>query len=261
VPIGVPAAGAPTAPEPRPPEAAPPSAPPATTLGASSGQLSLAARKRRTLWVAALAIAAATAGIAIAIAVPKSSTRPPSALPAPSLESAPASKPIAEDPARAQPSASATPPLAPEATAAPPPSAREPAISGDAAKASASGATPGTHAEPHKRRDADAGSARPAVGVPASAKTRPAPAAKIVPPSAPQSTSAKRGDPPTPPPEPAAPPVARCSKAAFAAVYNAAAPSRDDVHAALRTLNACRAAGSLTESEYEQTRDALVTRL
>jgi hypothetical protein len=98
------------------------------------------------------------------------------------------------------------------------------------------------------------------VGVPASAKTRPAPAAKIVPPNAPEPSSARRAD-RAPPQEPAAPPPARCTKAAFAAVYNAAAPSRDEVHAALRNLNTCRSAGSLSESEFEQTRDALVTRL
>ncbi|MGH2898602.1 MAG: serine/threonine-protein kinase, partial [Solirubrobacteraceae bacterium] len=95
--IGVPVA-APVAPDPLPPDVAPASAPAATTLGASSGQLALAARKRRTLWIAALAIAAAAAGIAIALAVPSRSSHPTRA---PSAE---------------QQGGSATTPLAPEAT-------------------------------------------------------------------------------------------------------------------------------------------------
>jgi hypothetical protein len=46
----------------------------------------------------------------------------------------------------------------------------------------------------------------------------------------------------------------------FAAVYNAAAPSKDEVRLALRNLNACHAAGAIRDAEFDQTRDALVAR-
>jgi eukaryotic-like serine/threonine-protein kinase len=302
VPIGAPPAGALAAPEPRPAEAAPPSAPPsapsATTLGASSGQLSLAGGKRRKRWMAALAIAAvATAAIAIALVVPRSSTHPTSALPASSVESAPASKPIAEDPARAQPATArepGTPELQQDGTPARDPStARKPDAASDRGDASASAsaaqashgdktsrasaadasngndavrtsatvATSGNRGQPGKRGDAPADSRRSAAGMPASAKPRPV--YKLAPPQTrtPEPTGARRADRPTPPPESAAPAAARCTKAAFAAVYNAAAPSKEGVRAALTNLRACHTAGALSDAEYEQTRDALVARL
>jgi hypothetical protein len=63
------------------------------------------------------------------------------------------------------------------------------------------------------------------------------------------------------PPEPAAKPgPGQCSKAAFAAVYNAAAPSKDAVRAAIRNLNACHTAGAISDAEYDQTQAALVSR-
>ena len=71
---------------------------------------------------------------------------------------------------------------------------------------------------------------------------------------------------PAPPPKPAAPPPAAkpggasCNKAAFVAVYNAPAPSKDAVRAAIRTLNACHTAGAISDADYEQTQAALVSR-
>jgi serine/threonine-protein kinase len=295
--IGAPVAAAPAAPDPGPPHVAPASAPAATTLSASSGQLALAARKRRTLRIAALAIAAAAAGIAIALAVPSGSSHPTAPSPH-SVESGSASSataPLAPEATGAPPSTAHEPataePKQNTASAPDPTTAIKPGAGSDgsdaaragataaskgddaartsataatkgddAARTSATATTPGNRGERSKRGDAHADSPRAAVGVPASAKTRPAPAAKIVPPNAPEPSSARRAD-RAPPQEPAAPPPARCTKAAFAAVYNAAAPSKDEVHAALRNLNTCRSAGSLSESEFEQTRDALVTRL
>ncbi|HSS02186.1 MAG TPA: serine/threonine-protein kinase [Kofleriaceae bacterium] len=278
-------AGAPPSPEPHPPDDAPPSAPRATTLGASSGQLSLAARRRRTRWVAALAAAAAVAGIAIVFAVPRGTTpesigRGRDAVNASTAEqskSADAAKPSTADASKREDAAN---------TSAADPSQRNDASSisatgankgDDAARAGAAeasnggdplrtsaGATSGDRNEPGKRVDAHADSRRRSAGVaPASTKTKAAPGNKVAPAATTTSEpgSARRTDHPAPPPEPAAPPTLRCSKAAFAAVYNAAAPPRDEIHAALRNLNACRAAGSLTEPEYEQTRDALVARL
>ena len=285
---------APPSTEPHPPDAAPPSAPPATTLGASSGQLSLAARKRRTRWIAALAAAAAIAGIAIALTVPRG-PRPPTDGSAAPLATGSASKAIADDPPPARTAAPAPTSAAdpskrddPANTGAADQSQRDAASSagaaganegddaartgdakagkGDDAVRTSAPATSGNRGEPSKRTDAHADSRhRSAAGVaPASAKTKAAPGNKVAPAETTTSepSSAKRTDHAPSPPEPAPPPAAaRCSKAAFAAVYNAAAPPRDEVRAALRTLNACRAAGSLSESEYEQTRDALVTRL
>jgi hypothetical protein len=46
----------------------------------------------------------------------------------------------------------------------------------------------------------------------------------------------------------------------FAAVYNAAAPTKDQVRAALRSLNACHDSGGITDAEFEQTQSALVAR-
>jgi serine/threonine-protein kinase len=66
-------------------------------------------------------------------------------------------------------------------------------------------------------------------------------------------------------PRPAPPAAAKpgsdpCSKTAFAAVYNASAPSKDAVRAAIRTLNACHTAGAISDADYDQTQAALVSR-
>jgi hypothetical protein len=52
-----------------------------------------------------------------------------------------------------------------------------------------------------------------------------------------------------------------CGKAVFASVYNAPAPTKDEVRTALRALVACHAAGSISNADFDQTRDALVTKL
>jgi len=55
-------------------------------------------------------------------------------------------------------------------------------------------------------------------------------------------------------------PPTTCSKMAFAAVYNAADPSKEEIRAALRILKACHVAGDVNDSEFEQTQAALVAR-
>src|SRR6185295_14593487 len=100
-------------------------------------------------------------------------------------------------------------------------------------------------------RDDAAGSTKPAAAEAAAAKQAQAapPAAK---PSQPAAAAAA----------PAAKPAAnKCSKATFAPIYNAAAPTKDAVRAALRSLNACHAAGSISDADYEETQSALVARL
>lgn len=69
-------------------------------------------------------------------------------------------------------------------------------------------------------------------------------------------------------PSPAAPshttPAAvarRCGKADFAAVYNAAAPSKEALNGALSTLRECHTAGVISDAEFSETQAALVAKL
>jgi hypothetical protein len=63
------------------------------------------------------------------------------------------------------------------------------------------------------------------------------------------------------PPPRAVSATAKCSKANFAAVCEAASPRRHDVQAALRNLKACRDAGAITEADFERYQTALVAKL
>jgi hypothetical protein len=63
------------------------------------------------------------------------------------------------------------------------------------------------------------------------------------------------------PPRGAVSATARCNKANFAALCEAASPRSYDVHAALRNLKACRDAGAITESDFERYQTALVAKL
>lgn len=51
-----------------------------------------------------------------------------------------------------------------------------------------------------------------------------------------------------------------CSKADFAAVYEAATPSPDAVHAALHALNACRDAGAVSTADFDRYQTALIAK-
>jgi hypothetical protein len=63
------------------------------------------------------------------------------------------------------------------------------------------------------------------------------------------------------PPPGAVSATARCSKANFAAVCEAASPRRYHVQAALGDLKACRAAGAITEADFERYQTALIAKL
>jgi eukaryotic-like serine/threonine-protein kinase len=94
---------------------------------------------------------------------------------------------------------------------------------------------------------------------PSSPAPPPASAAKPLP-------SARSGAPSSPPAH--APPAAaaapapnapkKCSKASFAAVYNAPAPSKEEIRAALHSLNLCHETGAITNDEYQRWQPALI---
>jgi hypothetical protein len=69
---------------------------------------------------------------------------------------------------------------------------------------------------------------------------------------------------PAVPPAPAAAPASparKCSKADFAAVYEAVSPAREVVRAALRSLKTCHDAGAITDADFDRYQTALVARL
>jgi serine/threonine-protein kinase len=53
----------------------------------------------------------------------------------------------------------------------------------------------------------------------------------------------------------------KCSKAVFAAVYNAGTPTNDQVYTALNDLKVCHDLHQFNDADYDQMRDALVARL
>jgi serine/threonine-protein kinase len=230
-----------------------------TTLGASSGQFDSAARwpRRLGLWIAgAFVVAAVVAGIAIVGARgtherqvasgvdPASGTdlghhardrngasvaADAGAAFAPSprvLDATPSTAMTATDASLVAP-----PPAAPVANAPAPPKRHRAAPSRELT--TASNKAPSRKAVEPSPPDRD-----------------PPPAPRPLP-SPPQ--------PPSPRPSPGLP--NKCSKVAFAVVYNAAHPSKDAVRAALRSLNACHASGDVSDDEFEQTQGALVARL
>jgi hypothetical protein len=77
------------------------------------------------------------------------------------------------------------------------------------------------------------------------------PAAPATPPAAPAKAASS----------PAKPAPAKCAKTAFAAIYNAAAPSREQLEGALGTLRECHTSGAINDADFTQTRDALVAKL
>jgi len=73
----------------------------------------------------------------------------------------------------------------------------------------------------------------------------------------------QRPVPAMPPASTAAPesPTSACSKADFAAVYEAASPAPEVVRAALRNLKACRDVGAITDADSDRYQTALVAKL
>jgi hypothetical protein len=53
----------------------------------------------------------------------------------------------------------------------------------------------------------------------------------------------------------------KCARTAFAVIYNAAAPSKAAINAALDTLEECHKAALITDGDYRETKDALVAKL
>jgi len=249
-----------------------------------------APRERRVgLWIAGgLIVAAAGIGIAI-VATGPGGARVASRLdpPVPVMEGAPraaaanppavtalpagaasngsaGSNPPAPNPPASNPPAAVGSPAAATATAATDAPAPVPAAGhGSAAIGSTSGPDTGSASgEPQRFKEpAKAASGHDPGKKPAHRKRPVAGAAPDE--AAPRETAAAPAAPPAKPPAP--PPAAKpggspCSKAVFVAVYNAPAPSKDAVRAAIRSLNACHTAGAISDADYEQTQAALVSR-
>jgi serine/threonine-protein kinase len=228
-----------------------------TTIGGSSGEFTLASPRARSsgLWIAA-GLAVAVVGILMVMIEMRGSD-----VSGPTSHSAAATVPIERTPPPAGGSSVAG--MAQDA--------------GSVALGELHGGTPGASA-PAAVNSGDAGGAGSAATAPTQGETTSpksnAPAALAVAPGTEPSRKppphhkppvAIGGARPSPSPEhpssPAAPSARTCSKAVFAAVYNAAAPAPEVVHAALRTLNECHAAGAVNDAEFEQTQAALIARL
>jgi len=247
-----------------------------TTLGSSAGQFAApGSRDRRVgLWIAGgLVVAAAVIGVMLVStsgtsgpAGPRAaSPAQPGAVTTPAAPSSTGGGSAAEPAVRAQP--------APAATAGETPSVPSTPAPGTAPTAPAPAAAP---SPPEAGAATGSSEPRPGGDAPAAQTTRPASvpgkkpahrkAAAVEVPREPAPEPAKPPPAlkPAPPPAPPAPkpaaPAATCGKAAFAAVYNAAAPSKEAVRAAIRNLNGCHSAGAISDAEYEQTQAALVSR-
>jgi serine/threonine-protein kinase len=116
-------------------------------------------------------------------------------------------------------------------------------------KAAASKAAAKAKAQPETRAAYEASPETPAA--PAAAETKAAAAPKAAPDAKAEAAAASK----------AKPVSSKCSKAAFAAVYNAAAPPRESLEAALSTLRECHTSGAVNDADFNQTRDALVAKL
>jgi eukaryotic-like serine/threonine-protein kinase len=266
-----------------------------TTLGTSAGQFGSSARtappappvsrdRRVGLWIAGGLIVAA-AGIGIAIVgtsgsggapiasrtepVVSEGARPagdgsgsPVAGQAGTVPPAAASPPPAgnANPPAAANAPPASPPVAASAPAASPPAAaNEPAPPADGAPTSAP--QPAKKDEARAVREAAAPASAPSKK-PAHRKRPVVEAASHEePPPSPPATPAPKAAPPPKAPPPAAKPASnQCSKAVFVAVYNAAAPSKDAIRAAIRSLNACHTSGAISDADFDETQAALVAR-
>ncbi|HEX7837491.1 MAG TPA: serine/threonine-protein kinase [Kofleriaceae bacterium] len=224
-----------------------------TTLGGSTGQLARAVQRRRIgLWIAAGLVSGA-AGVAIAIV----GTRSPDGH---MMSRVTEPTPRDGSPSEGGQGGSSAPSIAKDAGSL---ADEPPRVSRDAATRVAvnvldagvpeRSATPVDGAEP--RPPGGGAGVPPDAGLPAHEskpkKHSQPPKPVVAPPK-----------PPEPAPQPASkPPANKCGKAVFAAVYNAAAPSREEVRTAIRNLNACHAAGAISDADFDQTRDALVARL
>ena len=236
-----------------------------TTLGASTGQLVMAVRSRRIgLWIAGALIAgAAAAGIAILVrggssgagvtSRPGIATRDDSPAPQPAppmvadasvveLAEPSPSNAVAEPPAmKPVETVDVSPnavPVAEDKTATGAP-ADDKALSSPKPKTE----KPGRKSKPPESRTTK----QPVAREPFQIALKPGPGAN-------PAIENNAGTPRAASPD-------RCGKAAFAPVYNAAAPSKDAIGQALATLRACRDAGAISDADFKQTQDALIAKL
>jgi serine/threonine-protein kinase len=249
----------PTPPPPRPtsPPAsyASPAAP--TTLGASAGQVPSTSPRPPRLgrWIAGvLVLGAVGAGIAIV------ATHEDGAPLVVATTDEPGSAASAEPPAPAEPPAA--PPGSPNAGGASAPEA------GAAAAVAPAPPTPApSPAVPTGANPSDA--AVPAIAVEPAPSVAPTPIATSVPAKKPSRSRDPVRKTPAPPrahttsTRSAAATTApnKCSKADFAAVYEAAVPAPGAVRAALRNLKACRDAGAISDTDFDRYQSALVAKL
>jgi serine/threonine protein kinase len=274
------------------PTPTPPTPPPSytalaapTTLGASAGQLPSASRQSARIgrWIAGvLVLGAVGAGLVIVgmrndgaprlAATPHepgsaASVEPPTAPPGPP-NAAGASTPDAGELVAAAPTAAT-----PSATSL----AAAPAEGAPAKVAQPGAATPVATLEPAKKSSRLREHAHKA---PLPSTTQPSPASMPAatrpttqpsPASTPAATRPTTQPAPTttpavtrattPPPVPPAPASGKCSKADFAAVYDAAVPAPGAVRTALRALKACHDSGAVTDAEFDRYQLALVAKL
>jgi serine/threonine-protein kinase len=280
----------------RPATPSPPTPPPGyalaaapTTLGASSGQIARPSRgsPRVGRWIAGLLVLGATgAGIAIVatrnddgprvvathepgaaspVEPPGASPRNPSTIPAaePAAPVAPGPPAATPGPATAPPTQPAAPPTQPTATPGPaatapttPPAAASPEVAAVPAPPVAPAPTHEPLKKPSRRERHKQVTPAPTTTPPSTPSPSPSPSSSSPSPSQ-HTTPAPSHTAPAPPP----PAPRRCSKADFAAVYNAAAPSKDALKGALSTLRECHTAGAITDADFNQTQAALVAKL
>jgi serine/threonine-protein kinase len=256
-----------------PPPPMPPTMPPAyptpTTLGASIGQRSWAppppaAKPRLGRWIGGLVVLSAV-GVGIGIVGSRSHHSNDgthiAASDIPGLSSAPS--PSVTAPGAPPPPTSGTPP---PTTGTPPPTTGTPA--GTQAPGTPPIATPDKPTPPIATPD------KPTPPIATPDKPTP-PVATPDKPAPPIATPEKPSGPPVPAPMPAnphpspatpvhAPPSpahAKCGRAEFAAVYDAAAPTSAAVHAALKNLRVCHEAKSISDADFDRYQAALVAKL
>jgi serine/threonine-protein kinase len=237
-------------PTPTPPAVTP------TTLGTRAGKFATSPppRQRRIgLWIAAgLVVGAAGLGIAIVSMhgseSPRVASRPAEPTPAGSGMPSGSAPAVADAGAAlpAKPASDAAEQVAVNAIDAG-------AVEAPAAPSAAEPVPPKTEAEtPHAAppaRDPSRKQKRPRKPAPEPGDPSAAPVPTPPPPAS------------KPAPPPAKPASSKCTKTAFAAVYNAVAPTREALEGALGTLRECHTSGAINDADFTQTRDALVAKL
>jgi serine/threonine-protein kinase len=255
-----------------------------TTLRVSSGEIRTKDRqvRRRRLWLAASVLAGAV-GATTALVIASFVEEPAHVAPMPAEP-----RPVTPPPA-AQPIEPPAPPptvvvAVPAADPAPPTPATQPGSDAPPSEPPAPAPTPTAPTTASDSKPAlpvePAPVATPPVAAPRTighggkhdhAKlTRPGKlvAVPIAPVAAPTPPPPVVSAPPTPPvesppvvaPLPPPPPPSKCSTGDFAMIYNDRSLSKTMLSNAFHTLEACRAAGAISDTDYKRTKDVLVAR-